>query len=476
MNENWPEIVETLIPYFETNSVEGDYQWEIENCLKFLGWKKTNGTMVSQYTLPIGNSNSIRPDIVLWRKNEHDTQSPVLPIEIKRPSNIRNERQENQLMSYMRQLKLNVGLYIGEKIQLYYDIPNDGENPICVFTAEIKKEDTNGSIICDLLSYDKFNLEKIETFCNEQYKKIQARNNLHRRVSEFLSEGNGVKNIISLLKDKFTAEGFEESAINEEFANLTLTVHYENKSILPSLQLKTRQTSKNSQNDYKESDSKDHTKFSLDGINFYVKRRFVLEVIKHYIKDHPNINYVELEKVFPSNLHSKALGVIRTLIEVQEKIKSHPDLKKRYFLKPDEVILLADGTKIVVNNQWGTLFPRFLEAAKKLYQVTNDTESNTPISRLKITFGNGKVIQETQAAETFRQFVMTVGVEQVQSLNIKVCKIPLISNTLHEKYQRAQKPLGNGRFLMTCSNTKTKKRDIERIAKALGIQVTVEIV
>lgn len=172
----------------------------------------------------------------------------------------------------------------------------------------------------------------------------------------------------------------------------------------------------------------------------------------------------------------KVLGVIRTLIEVQEKIKSHPDLKKRYFLKPDEVILLADGTKIVVNNQWGTLFPRFLEAAKKLYQVTNDTESNTPISRLKITFGNGKVIQETQAAETFRQFVMTVGVEQVQSLNIKVCKIPLISNTLHEKYQRAQKPLGNGRFLMTCSNTKTKKRDIERIAKALGIQVTAEIV
>ena len=57
--------------------------------------------------------------------------------------------------------------------------------------------------------------------------------------------------------------------------------------------------------------------------------------------------------------------------------------------------------------------------------------------RLKITFGNGKVIQETQTAETFRQFVMTVGVEQVQSLNIKRY-VPLISNTLHEKYQRAQ--------------------------------------
>ena len=63
----------------------------------------------------------------LWKKNANGVPTPVLPIEIKRPSNIRNERQENQLMSYMRQLKLNVGLYIGEKIELYYDVSNDGE-------------------------------------------------------------------------------------------------------------------------------------------------------------------------------------------------------------------------------------------------------------------------------------------------------------------------------------------------------------
>ena len=53
----------------------------------------------------------------------------------------------------------------------------------------------------------------------------------------------------------------------------------------------------------------------------------------------------------------KVLGVIRTLIEVQEKIKSHPDLKKRYFLKPDEVILLADGTKVWLNSLSTFRFP-----------------------------------------------------------------------------------------------------------------------
>lgn len=91
MNENWPEIVETLLPYFGVNSAEGDYQREIEICLKFLGWKKTNETMRSQLTLPIGNNSSIRPDIVLWKKNANGVPTPVLPIEIKRPSNIRTK-------------------------------------------------------------------------------------------------------------------------------------------------------------------------------------------------------------------------------------------------------------------------------------------------------------------------------------------------------------------------------------------------
>ena len=68
MNENWPEIVESLQPYFKANSPEDNYQREIENCLKYLGWKKTNGTMRSQWSLPIGNSNAIRPDIVLLMK------------------------------------------------------------------------------------------------------------------------------------------------------------------------------------------------------------------------------------------------------------------------------------------------------------------------------------------------------------------------------------------------------------------------
>lgn len=97
-------------------------------------------------------------------------------------------------------------------------------------------------------------------------------------------------------------------------------------------------------------------------------------------------------------------------------------------------------------------------------------------TRLKITFANGNVIQELQASETFRKFVMEIGAERVRSLGLKQNKVPLISNTLDKKYKSSQKAVGNGWYLMTCSNTLTKKRDIERIANAFKVKVKVEII
>ena len=66
MNDNWIEIVETLQPCIAGNFTELRYQQEIENCLKYLGWRSSNKTMQSQVTINIGNNNFIRPDIVLY--------------------------------------------------------------------------------------------------------------------------------------------------------------------------------------------------------------------------------------------------------------------------------------------------------------------------------------------------------------------------------------------------------------------------
>lgn len=99
-----------------------------------------------------------------------------------------------------------------------------------------------------------------------------------------------------------------------------------------------------------------------------------------------------------------------------------------------------------------------------------------PVTRLKITFADGTVIQERNAAETFVAFVRKVGVERVRSLGLKQCKIPLVSNTIDKKYGDKQKPLGNEWYLMTNTSTQSKLKDIEAIAKAFDIKVKVDVI
>ena len=106
----------------------------------------------------------------------------------------------------------------------------------------------------------------------------------------------------------------------------------------------------------------------------------------------------------------------------------------------------------------------------------NHKSNIAPATRLRIIFENGKIIQEPTAVSSFYHFIKEVGVERVRSLGIIRCKVPLISNTLDNKYKHRQKPLGNGWFLMTNTDTSSKKQDIEYIANSFGIKIQVEII
>lgn len=99
-----------------------------------------------------------------------------------------------------------------------------------------------------------------------------------------------------------------------------------------------------------------------------------------------------------------------------------------------------------------------------------------PRTRLRITMPDGHIIEESTAQETLRQFILSVGVDRVRAVGLKVNKVPLVSNTIDPKYKTSQKSLGSGWYLMTCSDTATKKRQIETIATAIGIDVNVDIV
>lgn len=118
------------------------------------------------------------------------------------------------------------------------------------------------------------------------------------------------------------------------------------------------------------SNTRDTRKYSFDGGDPLNKRRFVLAVVKDYVKSHPNVTLDELEDCFPSSLSNSYMhGVVRKYDDIMDKIERQPDLRKRFFLDPEDIITLNDGTKVVVYNQWGTHFPDFLTVAQKLHDV-----------------------------------------------------------------------------------------------------------
>ena len=99
-----------------------------------------------------------------------------------------------------------------------------------------------------------------------------------------------------------------------------------------------------------------------------------------------------------------------------------------------------------------------------------------PRTRLRITMPDGSIIEEHTAWESLQKFILHVGVEKVRAVGLIANKIPLVSNTVDKKYKTAQKPLGNGWLLMTCSDTATKRKQILAIASYLNFKVIVEII
>lgn len=380
MKENWLEIFDILSSCINNKVTESTYQKEIENCFKILGWRKTNKTLQSQMTIPIGNNNYIRPDIILQKENEKGNIIPIIAVEIKRPDNIKNGRQELQLFSYMRQLRLSFGLYIGEKIQLFYDAMDKKENPIAnpisVLTVDIKDTDNNGEIFCELFSYDQCNSEKIESYCKESLKREQEYIRLQDRISDFMLHAE--KNIKELIKNGLVSEGFTGESIDKELSKIDILVNRKtSETKMPqTIQHSVNITSKQIP-DSCSSQTRDTTKFSFDGgITYYNKRKFVLEIIKDYIHTHSQITFDELERVFYPEIHSKSRGVIKRYTDVQQMIEKSQDTKKRYFLDESDIISLSDGTRIVVNNQWGDKFSNFLSAIKDIYTVESDSDYN----------------------------------------------------------------------------------------------------
>lgn len=218
MQEKWNQFVYVLGEAKKKGVEEDIYHTQIENQLQLLGWLLYNGEICHKPNVPIGNSNYIQPDILI-KKGDED----MFVIEVKRPVHSQTERERLQLESYMRQLKLEIGIYIGEHIEIFYDMPKS-KNAISVLKIPLELNNKNGAKFVEKFSKDNFTKEAIVDYCEVRIKEMQRQENLNKIKESLIADSQIqiTESLTNYLLEKY-GSSFSENDIKGMLETLCFT-------------------------------------------------------------------------------------------------------------------------------------------------------------------------------------------------------------------------------------------------------------
>ena len=90
----------------------------------------------------------------------------------------------------------------------------------------------------------------------------------------------------------------------------------------------------------------DYTQYSLDGVNYYTKSKFLLVVAKEIVSGNPNLTLQEIQEILP--YRARFAKTIRTLSEWKTLSL---DMQKRYNYNDDDILQDTNGVKFLITTQ-----------------------------------------------------------------------------------------------------------------------------
>lgn len=221
--EKWNEICFLLSDNIRTDISESDFEQNVVQALRVLDWKEYSGDIEIRPSFQVGASNRITPDFVI---KDSDNRK-LFVIEIKQPNIPLNSRFQQQLFSYMRQLKLEYGILIGQGIQIFYDGDlAKQEDPILLETIKFTKDNEKGLKFVEIFAKENFNQESLRNFTLNGLKKLNRREE-HKELTKKLLDENYQAKISELIKQDFLDE-YDGELIESVLENLTVEIRAKN--------------------------------------------------------------------------------------------------------------------------------------------------------------------------------------------------------------------------------------------------------
>lgn len=94
---------------------------------------------------------------------------------------------------------------------------------------------------------------------------------------------------------------------------------------------------------------------------------------------------------------------------------------------------------------------------------------------LRVTFPNGKVLCYKNTTGTMIATMQELGVDIMSKVKLELCHLPLLSKEIHPKYKEWMKPVCDGWYLNTQSNSDSKFLQLNAINEQLSLGLTVEL-
>lgn len=206
MQTKWNQFVYLLCEAKKKNVEENDYHSLIEQQLQLLGWFLFNGEICHKPSIHIGNSNHIQPDVLIKKDGEEE-----FVIEVKRPSHKLVKKDVEQLQSYMRQLKLSVGIYIGEHIEIFYDMAGS-KDAVSVLRIPLELNSNEGALFIDQFSKEGYDRARVLSFCKQRIDEMQHQAELDKLRDDIIAHPKSRIDVAMLYylsawhKDQFSEE------------------------------------------------------------------------------------------------------------------------------------------------------------------------------------------------------------------------------------------------------------------------------
>ena len=340
---SWNEIVSQFKKNIDAKEEIVQNTWEMlfKFCFGF-----SDAEIDSQRSVKMGVMTK-RADIVI--KNAHED---LFVVELKR--HLLHEGQE-QLFSYLNQMKIDLGILVCDNLYIYdYDYTAK-ENAFSVLEIPFEPDNIKGITFVELFSEDNFDKQTIKDFIKESNEEIKAGNEIKKELTPALIK-RLLKNYFS---DKYPMPDIEKFL--DEY-NITInpkSVPVVTRNSNPSFaSLDTLFTPNFNTGNY---GTKDSTQYMVNGTPIGGKGPTVFAAVDYYVKSNPGITFGELQQAFPDYLAKPGFGkMIRRVEDVGPSEWSGNRFKK-------QPILLEDGQRIVVTNQWKPdNMQSFIRGAQKL--------------------------------------------------------------------------------------------------------------